>query len=136
MVLLQHDLPDGSSHFDWLIEPTAGLPPAPAGQARDPNERCLLSFRVLDRIDRPNVELFPADRLHDHRRHYLTFEGVLPPKAGQPRGSVRRVARGYVHDLAITTDRIVVIAQFMARERFTWTGTLAADLWTFTRSER
>lgn len=136
MVLLQHELPDGSTHFDWLIEPVVPAVTLGPSQAPDPNERCLLSFRVLDRIDRPIVETFPADPLPAHRRHYLTFEGQLSPKNGAQRGSVRRVARGQVYDLSVATGLIVVVGAFFGRDRFVWTGSPDGDLWTFVRSRR
>lgn len=80
-VLLQHDLPDGSSHFDLLIE----RPNTPGGP--------LVSFRVDARIDlaEPGASLM-ATRLPDHRNDYLTYEG--PVSGG--RGEVRRVVSARV----------------------------------------
>jgi hypothetical protein len=77
--VLRHDLADGSHHFDWLIAPNAKSP--------------LLTFRS----DRPlhalaPGESTPVERLNDHRRVYLTYEG--PISGG--RGTVRRVAGGEV----------------------------------------
>jgi hypothetical protein len=136
MVLLQHELPDASVHFDWLIEPVVPVSPRSPTQAPDPDERCLLSFRVMDRIDRPSVEAFPADPLPPHRRHYLTFEGQLARKHGQPRGTVRRVARGEVFELSATPTLVVVVARFLGRDKLTWSGTPEGDLWTFRRESR
>jgi hypothetical protein len=78
MVLLRHDLPDGSSHFDWLLE--------------RPGYSSLLTFRVQERIDRPGPGPggFAATRLADHRLAYLTYEGPI----SDGRGSVTRVAAG------------------------------------------
>lgn len=77
-VLLLHRLPDGSSHYDWLLE----LGP----------EGPLKTFRTLDRIDRPGLRSFRAEQIADHRREYLDYEG--PISGG--RGAVERVARGTV----------------------------------------
>jgi hypothetical protein len=78
MVLLRHELPDGSGHFDWLLD-RSGRPD-------------LLAFRVQERIDQlgQGARGFTATRLADHRRAYLTYEG--PVSGG--RGAVTRVAEG------------------------------------------
>lgn len=83
MVLLLHELPDGSSHFDWMIqrEPDLG-----AG---------LLTFRVSVRIDQMEQGTFEAVRLADHREAYLSFEGEV----SGGRGRVSRVASGDVRRL-------------------------------------
>lgn len=85
MVLLRHDLPDGSWHYDWLLEP-ASAAAAPVG----PDARVLLAFRVANRLDAGPPREFPAERLPDHRRLYLDYEGEI---AGG-RGRVTRVAAG------------------------------------------
>lgn len=76
VVLLRHDLPDGSSHFDWLLEPREGLP--------------LIAFRVAHRLDLVTPAEFSAQRIPDHRREYLDYQG--PVSGG--RGTVSRVAQG------------------------------------------
>lgn len=76
-VLLRHSLPDGSSHFDWMFEP------AP--------DAALVTFRVPTRIDR-GVGSFDAERIGEHRRDYLEYEG--PVSGG--RGAVERAAAGVV----------------------------------------
>jgi hypothetical protein len=87
-VVLRHDLPDGSHHFDWLFEPEArGETP---GDAEDPNEHVLIAWRLAQR---PDISLgidLPAERLAPHRRLYLEYEG--PVSGG--RGVVTRVAAG------------------------------------------
>ena len=95
MVLLRHDLPDGSSHFDWLLE--------------RPSHPGLLTFRVQERIDRPEEGSgrFTATRLADHRRAYLIYEG---PVSGE-RGSVTRVAEGTC-ELQDRTDGIRILGSF------------------------
>jgi hypothetical protein len=88
-VLLRHDLPDGSHHFDWMI---ATDPPMP--HDRQPRlSGPLLTFRLDDCL----VELAHGKRLQaihitDHRPFYLDYEG---PIEGD-RGRVKRVARGSV----------------------------------------
>lgn len=93
-VLLLHQLPDGSSHFDWLTETDPDGP--------------LLSFRLQDRPDRP-TRSFRAQRLPDHRPAYLDYEG---PVSGN-RGEVRRIASGRA-DLAVAADRIEASLDFGA----------------------
>lgn len=75
-VLLRHELPDGSGHYDWLLE--------------CPGREGLITFRVSERIDLRECLGFGATRLGDHRRAYLTYEGPVPPG----RGAVKRVAQG------------------------------------------
>ncbi|MEO1007932.1 MAG: hypothetical protein AAFX79_05160 [Planctomycetota bacterium] len=97
-VLLRHDLPDGTRHFDWMLaaEPDPDSP--------------LVTFRVEERIDR-GPPAFRAERLADHRRRYLDYEG--PISGG--RGRVSRVASGectirglgdHEIDLLISLDRL------------------------------
>jgi hypothetical protein len=94
-VLLLHELPDGASHYDWLIAPDA-----PAAGSAPPG---LISFRVSERIDllgggglegRGAIR-FGALRLPAHRAAYLDFEGEV----SGGRGRVKRLARG---ELAVT----------------------------------
>ena len=79
VVLLHHTLPDAPPHYDWLIERGAG--------------GACATWRVVARIDGaggPPPAAFRAERLADHRAHYLTHEG--PVSGG--RGEVRRAASG------------------------------------------
>jgi hypothetical protein len=85
--LLLHTLPDGTRHFDWLIQPAR---PDADHHAPGPDDRALVTFRTHHRPDDPAVTAFPAERLPDHRSLYLTYEG---PIAGD-RGHVRRLAEG------------------------------------------
>ena len=91
-VLIKHEMPDGSWHLDWLFErdataPSAGLDdrgPTHGGAERE-NDRVLLSFRIEPAP--PGVALFDpfrpdlvkrlTERIADHRRLYLTFEGEI-----------------------------------------------------------
>lgn len=74
-VLLRHDLPDGTHHFDWML-------------ARDEHGP-LLTFRV-DRDFSLDSEPFEAEPIGDHRRAYLEYQGSI----SGGRGSVVRVAKG------------------------------------------
>ncbi len=89
MVLLRHETPDNGHHFDWML--------ARAGDAGP-----LITFRCRARID---VECAPGaslERLPDHRRHYLTFEGEL----SRNRGRVTRVATGRCNIIRESSDRL------------------------------
>jgi hypothetical protein len=100
-VLLHHKLPDGSSHFDWLI--------ARDGDESGTGAGPVITFRVPERVDgrgAPGPML--VDRLTDHRPLYLTYEG---PVAGG-RGAVERLATGSCRVLIEGSDRLVVEADF------------------------
>ena len=80
-VILQHDLSDGTTHFDWLL-------------ARDSESASpLISFRTSirpDQLDEPKwVDL---EKRPDHRPDYLTFEGELEDN----RGTVSQLAKGSI----------------------------------------
>ncbi|MCC7388292.1 MAG: hypothetical protein IT431_05945 [Phycisphaerales bacterium] len=96
-VVLRHDLPDGSHHFDWLLEPT----PGDAG-----DERVLIAWRLPVAPPAPSGR-FEAVRLEPHRRLYLTYEG---PIAGG-RGTVARVASGTGEILADTPGRFEAVVR-------------------------
>jgi len=84
-VLLRHTLPDGSSHLDWMIE-------------IDPGAR-LVTFRLAAAMgDGP----FEAERIGDHRRDYLDYQGPVPGG----RGEVERVVGGEVTIHAFEPDRL------------------------------
>lgn len=100
MVLLEHVLPDGSRHYDWLLARDA---------AGDRETRDVLTLRCATRIDRLAVhERCEVEWLPDHRRHYLDHEGPV----GNGRGAVRRVASG----------EVVAAAGLAGRERPTPSG--------------
>lgn len=97
-VLLRHDLPDGSHHFDWMVElaipdehrlVTLRIPPPPA-PADPPGP--------MDPAGRP----FTAELLPPHRAAYLDHEG---PIAGD-RGTVTRLAAGPAGVLERTETRL------------------------------
>ncbi len=103
-VVLRHHLPDGTHHFDWLLEPAD--PPAPhaAERADDPNERVLIAWR-LAAWPIPAGSSIAAERLPPHRRLYLNYEG---PISGN-RGTVQRIATGTATISADTPDRFEAV---------------------------
>lgn len=122
MVLLLHELPDGSSHYDLMLARSADA---------QPDQRVLITFRLTDRIDlaRPSaagpVELL-AVRLADHRAAYLAYEG--PVHAGADSTTLHAAAvsthpdssmgvRGRVRRLAAGTCRIEALTPAHARFR-------------------
>ncbi|GAB4385840.1 MAG: hypothetical protein Kow0022_13220 [Phycisphaerales bacterium] len=78
-VVLRHCLPDGTEHFDWMIEREASL---------TPDDRTLVTFRTATLPCR--ADSFEAERIADHRSLYLQHEGVIVGG----RGWVTRVAGG------------------------------------------
>ncbi len=86
-VLLEHTLPDGSSHFDWLIDRPHN--PSPTDPNRGNPEHRMITFRCT--IDPFDCETHPwtGTRLPDHRARYIDYEG---PISGD-RGRVRRLWR-------------------------------------------
>jgi hypothetical protein len=105
-VLLRHfEIPPeaglGSDHYDWMIEPWEGSP-------------TLMTFRLHNRIDLPYLETWTivGERLADHRRDYLTYEG--PVSGG--RGQVRRVASGQCVSIEELGDSLTVVVRFEGAE--------------------
>ncbi|MDP7008147.1 MAG: hypothetical protein QGI78_01095 [Phycisphaerales bacterium] len=80
-VVLEHEMPDGTTHFDWLL-------------AVDPlGEKPLISFRTTQRPDLlTNNEWVDLETRPDHRPEYLTFEGPLE----ENRGTIRRLGVGAI----------------------------------------
>lgn len=81
-VLLRHDLPDGSSHVDWMV-------------ARDSRPgAALITFRLPSRLDEltSSTHGLKAERIADHRAEYLVFQGEI---AGD-RGQVTRLRAGFM----------------------------------------
>ena len=88
-VQLRHELPDGSWHIDWMLDLDAG------GAGR------LMTLRLVARVDDLAVgDRLEAQRIADHRRSYLDYEG---PISGE-RGQVIRVANGYIAALDSVAD--------------------------------
>lgn len=78
-VELLHALPDAPEHVDWMLERDATAP--------------LVTFRAPRRVAllEPGAAI-DLERIGDHRRRYLDYEG---PLSGD-RGSVRRLGAGRV----------------------------------------
>lgn len=118
--VLKHTLPDGSWHVDWLIE--VDETPRP----RVP------TFRLSDRPDQAGLTAFAAERLPDHRRLYLDYEG--PVSGG--RGHVEQLSTGHVISVALAEDvlRLEVMVQGLL---WSWQGTRVDEaLWRFLRIDR
>ncbi len=85
-VVLEHTLPDGSRHFDWMVErPDHGRGGEEGGSG---GEHRLATWRTSCRPDR--AAGFEGEQIGDHRAFYLDFEGELTGG----RGRVERVASG------------------------------------------
>ena len=110
-VLLRHELPDGSWHHDWMIDPG--------------DDRPLITFRTPAMI--PEVDRFEAERIGDHRRAYLTYQG--PVSGG--RGAVRRVAEGAARLIDLSAGSLVVDVAFAGRQWVRWIGTGSVAGWVF-----
>ena len=88
-VQLQHDLPDGTSHIDWMLETTAGL------------DGKLVSIRLESPLSTlEKGKYMPGTRLEDHRAAYLEYEGPL----SNDRGHVRRIKQGDILEWACDGD--------------------------------
>lgn len=98
-VQLEHALPDGSRHIDWMI-------------ARDEEgEGQLTTFRLERRIDGiPRGVQVRGERLGDHRPAYLKYEGEV----SGGRGSVRRVGEGTASSVEVDEARVEVVADWGA----------------------
>ena len=80
-VQLQHDLPDGSSHVDWMLQ----SPDDPSGK--------LVSIRLETRLEGiENGASIPGIRLDNHRAAYLDYEGPV----SNNRGHVHRLEQGSI----------------------------------------
>lgn len=80
-IVLKHELPDGTSHFDWLLSVDAAC------------KKPLISFRVSERPDLLNESRWvDLDARPDHRPDYLKIEGKLEGD----RGVVTRLASGSI----------------------------------------
>lgn len=90
-VALLHTLPDGSEHVDWMLESTPGC------------DR-LITFRI-GAADWRGVAAMVADRIADHRRLYLDYEGEVSGN----RGSVARIASGVVMSFESNPGRLAVV---------------------------
>ncbi|MCZ7633282.1 MAG: hypothetical protein M5U20_07350 [Phycisphaerales bacterium] len=120
-VVLEHTLPDGSRHFDWLMEPAE-----PGPDATD-EDRSLLAFRLAARVDAPSIVSFLAEAMPDHRRLYLQHEGAI---SGE-RGTVVRVAAGSCRIVRRSPADIEVEVAFSGRRRVLRGRRLHGGIWAF-----
>lgn len=105
MVLLEHTLPSGEMHFDWMFE-RPGVADGP-----------LVSYRTFQRPDLlPGGSHMLAERIGDHRPTYLEFEGPV----SNGRGSVRRLARANVLALDDSTPLIWLSIRWESGTKQRW----------------
>lgn len=121
-VVLLHVLPDGSRHFDWLFEQAGSSELEPLD-----DHRSLITFRLQYRPDA--AEVLDAERLEDHRRRYLEYEG---PVSGN-RGEVRRVLDGTCEVLIDHDETFEVMVNFGLGPDL-WIGQpIAGSIWRLVR---
>lgn len=124
MVLLRHDLPDGSWHYDWMLD----LPGADGGAG---GRGGLVTFRVLERPETVGVGgVIAGERLADHRRVYLTYEGEV----SGGRGRVTRLARGACGLIAASGENLEFHVDVDGHGRSSWRAASGASGWTLTRT--
>ncbi len=114
---LRHTLPDGSQHFDWMIE-------------RHWAPEMLVTFRLAVGTDLLSPGTFEAERIGDHRRAYLHYEG--PVSGG--RGEVRREGNFDVPELEDQPEFLRVILKPRTSDGRTveWLGTKTdRSMWRF-----
>jgi len=110
--VLKHSLPDGSWHYDWLI------------QTDERAESPVLTFRTGH--DRPDLSgSFVAERIGEHRSAYLAYEG---PVSGN-RGEVERVVEGEVVSVRISESVCEIVLVFAGVERIYSGSPLDGGLW-------
>ena len=98
-VILKHTLPDGSWHYDWLI------------QVKQDDAMPVITFRTGHR--RPDeVGQFEAQQIGDHRAFYLDYQGPI----SEARGEVIRVAAGEVVSAAISGAAFAFVMVFDDRK--------------------
>lgn len=114
-VILEHILPDGTRHYDWMIEdPTLG------------EGRTLRTWRTEARPDLEAV--FDAEQIGHHRDHYLTHEGPL----SGGRGRVRRMRSGEVLGLQAGGDKLSVVVAWADGPNIRYEGRFeGSGLWRF-----
>ncbi len=119
-VVLEHRLSDHDFHFDWLIDRDGRSPlltfriPPPSLVQGAPGAR--LPGCPLLSIAPPAS--FTAERIADHRRLYLDYEG--PISGG--RGEVRRIAAGDAEIVTETGESLEVRIRFPGLEERLWRG--------------
>jgi hypothetical protein len=119
-VLLSHTLPDGSHHYDWMLE-RDGSDGGDGGR--------LVTFRVHVLVHECGA--FDAERVGDHRREYLEYEGEV----SRGRGRVVRVASG-VCRIGMDSERMFIVdcvfeGASTGEVVMRYTGELMGDVWRF-----
>lgn len=119
-VVLEHSVPGEGGHFDWLIDrdgrsPLLTFRLAPPQRASSAAPRGEGGCQLLST---PPPASFAAERIADHRRLYLDYEG--PISGG--RGSVRRVAAGEAEILTQTGEILEVRVAFPGLGERVWHG--------------
>ena len=120
-VLLKHTLPDGSWHYDWLIEQPACT-----------HEHRLLALKTQIRPDLLAKAPFETLKLQDHRVQYLNYEGPI----SKGRGTVQRIAAGIVESFLLTPDSIKTLIRW-DDQTISYQGFAAeplSDRWIFNQS--
>jgi hypothetical protein len=103
-VVLLHELPDGTSHYDLFVEDLCIV-----------GEHRLLAWRVNGVPDRAGR--WRGERIGLHRAVYLDFEGDI----GANRGRVRRVLRGEVLDLETGDGSVRLAVRWVGLPDRVWT---------------
>lgn len=130
MVILLHQLPDGTRHFDWLVQ---RFQPAPGHRPPlDPEAKELLSYRVVERIDHHSAGFFIADRIADHRNKYLE---VTRAEISGGRGIVQKVAAGIVRRVEEMPGAVSIRGKFAGGAEYMWAGMQKDNVWEFQRSQ-
>jgi len=105
-VVLLHTLADGAVHLDWMIE-------------RAESGAGLISFRLDVGVDLSKAGGFSAERIGDHRREYLAYEGAV----SGGRGEVVRIAEFGVLELVESGGGLrVVLERGASGGRMEWSG--------------
>jgi len=125
MVLLRHDLPDGSWHWDWMLARHPSPPDAPPGLGT------LLTLRTRQRPDDQSVTELIAERIGDHRAAYLTLQGDI----GGGRGCVTRIAAGWCR-IGRDEPGVTEFQTWFAGGERRWLGTLEGTWWRFRATAR
>lgn len=122
MVVLLHEVPGGASHFDWLLQ-------RPGEESEPPTTRRLMSFRVRARPDDASAVVLLGERLKDHRLAYLDYQGLV----SGGRGSVKRVAKGFVGHMVERVDEVEFTAEFDGQPPIRWSGKAMGWIWLLER---
>ncbi len=123
-VVLRHELPDGSHHFDWMLERL--------GCMGGDEDRSLVTFRLSG--SPVGVNTLDAEAIADHRKRYLWYEGPVSDQ----RGHVTRVASGECQWLRHEDGGFEVMVKLDQEPgEALWVGhPVAGAIWRLVRHER